>query len=196
MIRLTHGIYDYSTDKTFKRTGYFDEETREYLPVAVKLRRLLFKKADKFFQKYKKRYTYFTHGIDPNKHIEVITICHPIFDVYNYENGEKIVIGRIARMRGDIKDIKHEQEIYFRKIFQYTKIDKETGEEIDVFKTVAHKRNKLDANGEPIIISVKHFKPYSLFKRYRVKDKNGSIGAGELMYPWVTKLEVSADGEN
>lgn len=103
-ISIFQGIYNSLEGKCYERQGYFHRETRKLMfSLPLRFDGFLFEKAVKFFFKYGIKEFAFTLGRDPYEHISAITICHPIMDEFNEENGESIVIGRIKRMRGDIK---------------------------------------------------------------------------------------------
>lgn len=131
-IIITQGIYN--GDTPYKRDGYFHEETRIYLPLPLRFRQLLLEKWLKFNEKYGVEEIPFTLGRDAEDNIEAIAICHTTFDKFSEKIGESIVIGRIKRMRGDIR------------------------------------------------------KPYNLYKRHRIKKKDGTVIAGELVYPYIYKF--------
>ena len=133
MISITHGIFN--GIEFYKRDGYWHDETQVYLPLSVKFRDLILKKFRKFNRKYGIKGVRFTYAKDLDTDIDAITICHSRFDFYNEKIGENIVIGRIKRMRGEIRT------------------------------------------------------PYNMDKRYRIKQKDGTFIDGELMYPWIDKLE-------
>ncbi len=189
MILIQQGIYTLDDEAGFRRDGFFHKETRQYMPLPNKFKDLLYKKAVKFWDRYQIDKIPFTLGRDTDKGIGVITILHPKFDTFSEVNGESIVIGRIKRMRGDLKKIFYEYEEYKVSIKLYDVKDKESGEIINtIYKQIVRKRLKLDKDGEPIIRREVYFKPYNLDKRYRIK-KNGVWVADELMYPYIYVAE-------
>ncbi len=136
MIHITHGIL--GENETFYHwEGYQNKETKRYLPMPTKFRGYLTKKLVKFMLKYKAKCLRFIYGQDIDLGIEVLSICHPLDDIWNPKIGEDIVVGRMKRMRGDIP-----------------------GRD-----------------------------PYNLNKRFRVKNPDGTIGAGKLVYPYIYRLE-------
>ncbi len=187
-IIVIHGIYDTVSETAYCLNGYFHKESREYIPICVKLRDYLHGKAWKFFERYNILSIPFTLGRDPDRYIEVIAITHTHFDAFNFEIGEDIVIGRIKRMRGDTKEIVYETEWVEKEVLLYTYIDKDTRHEIEVHKTIMRKRVKLDNASKPIIKIEIPFIPYNLSKRYRVKQKDGTYN-WELVYPYIAMLE-------
>ena len=131
-IKVWHGIYDSAIDVIFNRVGFFHEETATTLKMSYKLQCLLYNKGMKMLKKYGHQYLEFTLGKSVEGNIEAIAIVHPHYDIFDEMIGEAIVIGRIKRMRGDIR------------------------------------------------------KPYDLAKRYRIKSHDGTLIAGELMYPFIS----------
>ncbi|KKN90912.1 hypothetical protein LCGC14_0224960 [marine sediment metagenome] len=187
-IRIWHGVYDISKNYVYCLEGYFNKETQQYLPINNKLRRYLMNKGIKFSLKYNVKFVPFILGRDSDKHIEVISICHTHFDDYDIEIGEDIVVGRIKRMRGDIKEIVYETEWFEKTITLYSWIDKTTGAKIYKPKTIMRKRLKLDDNGNPIVKIEIPFIPYNLSRRHQIKQKDGTYVDGKLMYPYIYKM--------
>jgi len=153
-----------TNNKALRREGHLHAETRNVmLSLPNKFKELLLKKSIKFFLKYNsyKKIVYkkfsFTIGKDIEEGIETISICHPFFDEFDEELSESIVIGRIKRMRGDLKWKKPIENIY--------------GEII------------LDENGDPIIQYIrKYYKPYDLDAK--VLDNDGKE-TNKLKYPYI-----------
>ena len=100
MINITQGIYG---TNFYERNGYFHKETQVYLSLPVRFRTLLSKKMAKFSIKYGIKEIFFTLGHDFERGIKAIAICYSKFDDFSEKMGESIVIGRIKRMRGDIR---------------------------------------------------------------------------------------------
>ena len=188
-IKIWHGIYDILSDKHYNSVGYWDDETKEYFPMCNKLRNYLGKKGVKFYRKYGIKLIQFTFGIDPEIDVEVISIYYSHFDDYSEQIGEKVVVGRIKRMRGDVKEIIYEKEEYEIKIKLYDIKDKEGEIVKTVYKTMTRKRPKLNVYGNPIVKRTTYFKPYDLSKRYKIKHKNGTITYGKLIYPYIYKMK-------
>jgi len=113
-IKISHCIYN--------GMDILERHTAKYIPICLKLQRTIeteFKK-----RKYEtiEDFVEFTYGIDPDTHIEAIAIVSKK-DNFNRKIGTKIVVGRIKRMRGDLKrepylynpfvcqlkEVKHEQ---------------------------------------------------------------------------------------
>lgn len=162
-ISIYQGIYDVSSVAAFKRDGYLHEGTKRILSLPDRFETLLFAKGVKFFLKYGYIEFYFTLGKDAEKGIEAIAICHPFFNVFDEELGETIVIGRIKRMRGDVK-----------------------------YETNKPKRDKhgkiVLENKKPIIQHrIKYYRPYNLDAK--VLDKNGNE-IDKLKYPFVYKIDT------
>ena len=130
IIKIWHGIYDIFNDVIFNRVGFFHEETQTILKMNYKLQTYLYNKGMKMGLKYSYKYLEFTLGRDDDNDIEAIAIVHPHHDLFSEIIGEAIVIGRIKRMRGDIRT------------------------------------------------------PYNLSKRHRVKNRDGTIVAGDLVHPY------------
>ena len=167
-IKIYQGIYNIISNKAFYRDGYFHRETRRsFLTLHNRFKNLLSRKRIKFFFKYNSyknivlREFYFTFGEDLEKGIFVISICHPFFDMFDEKLGESIVIGRIKRMRGDVK---YETNKPVRNI---------------------HGEIILDKNGKPIMkYRKKFYEPYNLDAK--VLDKNGNE-TDKLKYPYISK---------
>lgn len=188
-IKIWHGIYNIFSGKYYNKSGYWDDETREYFPMCNKLRKYLSKKGVKFYRKYGIEHIQFTLGIDPEEDIEIISIYHSHFDDYNDQIGENVVIGRIKRMRGDVQKIIYEKEEYEVQIKLYDK-ENDDGDIETVYKTITKTRPKLNVYGDPIIKRTIYFKPYNLSKKYPdIKHKDGTITYGKLMYPYIYKME-------
>ena len=181
-INIYYGIWDTLKDTAFKMEGFWGEETREYLPMAIKLVSYVSKKANKFYEKYLIRYTPFVLGRDPIRSIETVAVCHLHFDAFNAEVGEKIVVGRIKKMRGDLKKVVYETEMVKKEIFLYSYTDKKTGEKVDVHKTIEKKQLKCDIHGNPIVKRKHYFHPYNLYER-----RDCTI-VGELKYPYIAVM--------
>jgi len=181
MINITHGIFDITKDTSYKADGFFHNESRVYMALPLKFRDLLIERGNKFLDKYKKGYIQFVYGLDSDKHISAISICHPYFDFFDRKLGEDIVIGRIRRMRGNVKDIIYEKEDY---IDYYIKKDKDG--KVVYKKQFVRKRVKKDENNEPIIRKTVWFKPYDLDEV--ICDKDGDFL--RYKYPYVYKLEA------
>jgi len=181
MIEIVHGIYDIRDAIQHNRVGYWNIETKVYISICDKFEQLLASKGVKFFDKYGIDFIQFTLGIDKRNQIEVISICHPIFDDYDEWLGEDIVVGRIERMRGDLKKVIYEKED-FEKLVPVWK-NRKTGEE--GLKIVNQRRVKLDEDGNPVIKREIFHKPYDLEKRYSTEHSDGTITYGELMYPYI-----------
>ena len=183
MIEIKHGIYDIEANTQYNRIGYWDDESRTYLSLCVKFRRLLFRKGVKFSKEYGFICIEFTIGICDG--IEVIAICQPAFDDYNEWLGEDIVVGRIKRMRGDLQKIIYEKEEFEKKIKLYDKYDGFNKVET-VYKTITCKRVKLDSDNNPIVKREIYYKPYDLNEKYPdIKHKDGSITYGEIIHPYI-----------
>jgi len=120
MIYVRQGIYD--GEGAYERDGYYHSESRKYLPMPVRFRDLLFAKWVKFLAKYNVHKFPFTFGRDSDNHIESIAICHTTFDNFKDETGEKIVIGRIKRMRGEIRTPYDQNETLLDKDGKHTDI--------------------------------------------------------------------------
>jgi len=103
MIIVEHGFYVLD-DMPYFREGYYNDESRRYMPICVKFLNLLREKAHKFYHKYGVRTIPFTVGRDPETEIAAIAICHTHFDDYDQRIGEDIVVGRVKRMRGEIRE--------------------------------------------------------------------------------------------
>lgn len=161
MINIIQGIYDIISNKAFRRDGYLHKETQELLSsLPNRFKDLLFKRGVKFFWKYGFIECYFTLGRDVKNNIEVIAICHPFKDIFNEELGESIVIGRIKRMRGDLK-------------YETRKPKKDKHGEVI-----------LDENKKQIIeYRLKYYKPYDLDAK--ILDKNGNE-TKKLKYPYIS----------
>ena len=167
-IVIYQGIYNIINNKAFWRNGYFHKETRIIIGILPnRFKDLLKNKANKFFFKYNRykditiREFPFTLGSDLWNNIMAITICHPFIDIFDEELGESIVIGRIKRMRGDLK-----YTTFKPKKDKYGKI-------------------KLNKNGKPIIQHrIRYYKPYDLDAR--ILDKNGNK-TDKLKYPYINK---------
>lgn len=189
MIEIVHGIYDVIAETQYNLVGYWDNETITFLPICLKFKQLLVSKGVKFLEKYNIENILFTLGIDRDSRITVITICHPIFDSFDYELGEGITIGRIRRMRGDLQKRIYEYEKFEKKIKLYDKYDGFNKVET-IYKTITCKRLKLDLEGKPVIKREKYFKPYDLERRYPdIEHKDGTIIRGKLMYPYIYMIK-------
>lgn len=180
-IKIWYGIWDSSKETTYDKVGFFNDESRRYLPIPNKFRRLLAKKSVKF----QKKSIEFILGRDSNKHIEAIAICHPSLDKWDEKIGEDVVVGRIKRMRGDLKKTIYEKEDYTKLILVWR--NKKTEEE--KWKSMVFRRTKTDENGFPIIIRELYHIPYNIHERYRIKQKDGTFIAGELKYPYIYKMD-------
>jgi len=167
-IIIHQGIYDIINNKAFFRDGYFHKETRRsFFILYNRFKNLLNDKRVKFFFKYNSyknivlREFHFTLGKDIENCIEAIAICHPFFDMFDEELSETIVIGRIKRMRGDLK-----------------------------YETRKTKRDKygiviLDENGKTIIeYRLRYYRPYNLDAKILDKDGNET---DKLKYPYINK---------
>ena len=178
MINIKQGIYDIALNEALDYSGFFHKETQKYIPMCVKLRDHLETKGRKFSSKYDANYVIFTYGIDPAESIETISICHPVFDDFHPELGESIVIGRISRMRGDLKKRFYQTQFVFDEEGNKTK----------------KKELKLDSNNKPIVRREVYHKPYDLDRRYPdIKHRDGTIEKGALMYPYVYKFRKEGD---
>lgn len=187
---IKQGIYDISKCRAYDYAGFWHKETRREISMCNKLKYYLQKKAEKFSKRYELKWFPFTFGVDEYASIEAISVCHPFFDYFNPEVGENIVIGRIKRMRGDIKKYIYEREEYDREIKE--REDFRTG--VTTYKIVKCKRVKKDEYGNPVIKRTIFFKPYDLKKRHPIiKHSDGSESGGELVYPYVYKLERYGD---
>ena len=185
-IKIWHGIYDIVKETAYDRAGFYHDETQTYIPMSNKLEEYLYTKSEKMYMKYDFRYLEFIFGRDTVKSIEVLAIVHPVYDKFDDKVGEDIVVGRIKRMRGDLKKVVYEMEVHYK-----LKMTKDKNGIIIKTDSIKKKRPKKDAFGKPIVKKEIFFKPYDLDKRYRVK-KNGKIIAGDLMYPYIyggTKYE-------
>lgn len=168
-INIYQGIYDMINNKPFNRNGYFHKETKqEMYQLPNKFKRLLNNKRTKFFFLYNSyknisiRVFHFTLGTDWENNILAISICHPFFDMFDEELSETIVIGRIKRMRGDLK---YETNKPIRDI---------------------HGKIILDENGKPIMKHRKRFyKPYDLDAKILDKDGNET---DKLKYPYIKNI--------
>lgn len=195
-IKIWHGVYDIIFDSAYNLAGFFHDETKEYLPMANKLKMYLLVKGLKFYEKYGLEQLPFTLARDSDEHIETVAVCSLHFDAFEPETGEDIVVGRIRRMRGNVKKIIFDYEKFEKEIKLYDMKAKggrfvlnENGEKISVYKTIIRKRLKLDAKGLPIVRREVFHKPYNLDRRYKIKHKDGTITDGELMYPYIYKLQ-------
>ena len=184
MIEIKHGIYDIQANTQYNRIGYWNDETRIHISLCSKFKQLLARKGVKFSEKYGFVCIEFTIGICDG--IEVIAICQPEFDDYDEWLGEDIVIGRIKKMRGDLQKIIYEKEKFEKKIKLYD-IKDEDGEIIKtVYKTIFHKRVKLDSDNNPIIKREIYFIPYDLDEKYPdIEHKDGTITYGEIIHPYI-----------
>lgn len=187
-IIIQHGIYDIIFDTTYHLEGFFHKETQEYMPICNKLKTYLSIKGLKFNGRLGINYLYFTLARDPKREIEVIAVCHPKHDIFQFELGENIVVGRTKRMRGDIKDIFYKKEEYIIKIKLYDIKDKEGEIVKTVYKRMVRKRVKIGLAGIPLIKRITYFKPYDLDRRYIIKHKDKPDTIGELMYPYIYKM--------
>ena len=162
-ITIIQGIYVFDWKKAYNRDDFYFNMKIRPVPMPNKFQELLFEKAKKFYEKYDIRDIPFTIGKDTEKHIEVIAICHSFFDKFNTKTGEDIVIGRIKKMRGNLK-----------------------------YKTTKPKRDKygkviLDENGNIILQHrIRYYIPYDLDAK--ILDKNGDE-TDKLKYPYIYKLE-------
>ena len=185
-IDIRHGVYDIEAGTQYDRNGYWNDESRSYMSLCNKFSRLLARKGKKFFEKYGFDFIRFTLGIDKEKGIEVITICHSEFDDFDECLGEDIVVGRIERMRGDLKKVIYEKEEFEKKIKLYDKKYDGFNKVEAVYKTITCKRVKLDNDGNPVIRRKIYHKPYDLnMMNPDIKHKDGSITYGGLMYPYI-----------
>lgn len=103
-IQIYFGIYEFKCTTPFHFEGFNHEETREPMVMSNKLKNYLLIKAIKFNDKYKQHQFAFTLGRDADNHIETIAVCHPHHDKFDPAIAEDIVIGRIKRMRGQIRE--------------------------------------------------------------------------------------------
>ena len=186
-IEIWHGIYDIYLKKSFNFAGFFHPESRTHLLMCEKLKSFLLTKGLKFKDRYGVQQFRFTLGTDSENHIEVISICHPHFNEYIEEIGENIVVGRIKRMRGDVKEIIYMKEEYELQIKLYDIKDKDGKITKTVYKTITRKRPKLNVYGDTIIKKTNYFKLYDLDKRYETEKEDGTIVYGELVYPYIYK---------
>ena len=93
-IKIMHGIYDPSLHfYPFIR----NTNPRIIITMSNKMAIYLWDKITK-----KVKHLEFTFGLDPINNIETIALVHPK-DQFNRKLGCKIVIGRIKRMRGEIR---------------------------------------------------------------------------------------------
>lgn len=126
-IKIYFGIYEFRCSTPFHFEGFNHVETREVMPMANKLKHYLLLKGMKFHEKYGVNQFAFTLGTDADNHIEVIAITHPVRDKFKPEIGEDVVIGRIKRMRGDVKKdfFKYDEngELIDRKLVYYKPYD-------------------------------------------------------------------------
>lgn len=109
-IKIEQGYYDMLTGAVTRKDGH-------NIPMSVKLSEYLTEKYIKFVSKiimitnwtekdYKVFYEKaiipfkisFTFGIDPNSHIEALSVCHPS-DQFSRNDGLKRVINRIHQLR-------------------------------------------------------------------------------------------------
>lgn len=183
-INVFHGIYDIIFNTPYHIEGFFHEESREYMPMSNKLRAYLNTKGLKFNGRLGINYLYFTLARDPMKDIEAIGICHPKYDVFQFEIGENVAVGRIKRMRGDLKKTIYEMEHYTETLYY------KDAQGIPIrWKEIPKKRVKLNYTGDPIVKKRVFFEPYNLDKRYRIHSKKHKRTiAGELMYPYIYKM--------
>lgn len=184
-INVFHGIYDIIFDTPYHIEGFFHKESRKYMPMSNKLKTYLSIKGLKFNGRLGVTHLYFTLARDPNGKIEAIGVCHPKYDAFRFETGEDVAVGRIKRMRGDIKETIYEKEEFDTQMKLYDIKDKNGKILKTIYKTITRKRVKTDLAGTPLIKRVAYFKPYNLDKRYRIKHRDGTTTAGELMYPYV-----------
>ena len=92
-IKIEQGYYDNSGTMT-RRNGH-------HIPMALKLRVFLANKYVKYSRQNKTGKVFvlnFTHGIDPENHIEALSVCHPS-DQFSRNDGLKRVINRIHQLR-------------------------------------------------------------------------------------------------
>ena len=187
MIEIEHGIYNIEAVTQYNRIGYWNDETRSHIYLCNKFKQLLAHKGKKFFEKYGIDFIQFTLGVDEDKGIEVIAICHSEYDNFDECLGENIVVGRIERMRGDLKKVVYEKEEFEKKIKLYDKKFDGFNKVETVYKTITCKRVKLDDSGNPIVKKEIYHIPYDLDMRYPdIKHKDGSITCGELVYPYIS----------
>ena len=167
-IKIYQGIYNIISNEAFFRDGYFHRETRRsFLTLHNRFKDLLNRKRIKFFLQYNSyknitiREFCFTFGEDLEKGIFAISISHPFFDMFDEGLGESIVIGRIKRMRGDLKY--------------------ETNKPVrDIYGKII-----LDENKKPILrYKVRYYRPYDLDAK--ILDKNGNE-TDKLKYPYISK---------
>jgi len=162
-ISIVQGIYISSWEKAYDRYEFYHNMKIQLVYMPVKFQNLLFEKAVKFNDRYNIRDIPFTIGNDVDNRIMAIAICYPYFDDFRPDTGENIVIGRIRRMRGDLK-----YEIYKPKRDKHGKII-------------------LDENDEPIMkFRTKHYIPYDLDEKVLDKDGNET---DKLKYPYIFKYE-------
>ena len=187
-IKIWQCVYDIFSNTSYNIAGYYHAESREIISFEMsnKHKELLINKGTKFFDKYGTKQIFFTYGRDINNRIEVISICHPVFDISYAELGERITIGRIKRMRGDIQKITYEKEEFEKKIKLYDKKYDGFNKIETIYKTITSQRIKTDINGNPVIARKIRFKPYNLDKRYpTIKHRDGTEEIGKLMYPYI-----------
>jgi len=189
-IEIIHGLYDIFEDQAYRLEGFWNKESNQQLPLPKKFKQLLAIKGLKFSTKYGVEYIAFIFARDGYNHINTISICHSTFDRFNAQIGEDIAIGRVKRMRGDLKKTIYEIEKYEKDVIIYR--NKKTGKTI--LKTIEYKRVKLDKNGDPIVQREVFFVPYDYFARYRTYDKeNKCTIAGELKYPYIYMMGMGDD---
>ncbi|MFW9878645.1 MAG: hypothetical protein ACFFG0_36660 [Candidatus Thorarchaeota archaeon] len=111
-IKIYFGIYEFNCTTPFHFEGFNHTETREPMIMSLKLKQYLLLKGIKFQSKYDIHQFAFTLGVDPENHIEVVAVVHPIHDKFDPEIAEDIVIGRIKRMRGEIRKPYNLEERY------------------------------------------------------------------------------------
>ena len=189
-IEIIHGIYDIYEGESYRFQGFWNRESSQLLPLPNRFKQLLAVKGLKFQTKYGMTHILFVYAHDGYNHIASIAICHSIFDVFDSQIGEDIAVGRIKRMRGDVKKIIYDMEKYEKDVLIYH--NKKTGK--SVYKTMEYKRVVLSAVGSPIVKERIFFKPYDYFARYRTYDKeNKCTIAGELKYPYIYMMGMEND---
>jgi len=93
-IKIEQGYYNGLTGAITRKNGH-------NIPIAVKLAEFLASKYIKYARQNKTKKVFvldFTHGIDPENHIEALSVCHPS-DQFSRNDGLKRVINRIHQLR-------------------------------------------------------------------------------------------------
>ena len=162
-VYIEHGIYVFDWKEAYNRYYFYINMRISLIQIPNRFRDLLSEKASKFYKKYGIRDIPITIGRDIENNIVSIAVCYPHFDKFNPKTGEDIVIGRIKRMRGDLK-----------------------------YETTKPKRDKhgeiiLDKNGKQIMQHrIKYYRPYDLYAKVLDKDGNET---DKLKYPYICKRE-------